>query len=266
MTDGKILVDLVDGSTAVVTMSREDKRNALTARMSADLVQVFHELDERPDVRTIVLTGAGTRAFTAGHDLVEALEGDPGVLFTEPNLREFMVPGAVSTPVISAVNGAAYAGGFCLAIASDLRIASPTAVFASPGARLGIVPSGGQLAMLPYLLPPAVTAQLLMTGSTLTADQALQWGFVSEVVGSDLLVDRACEMARTIARMSPDAILSIKRVLRATLTEGYAAGNAMEFWRAQVAGIGADVEEGLAAFVERRDPVFPAAPRAAADA
>ena len=256
MSDGEIRLDLEDGNVAVVTMDREEKRNALTDAMSARLFELFHELDARSDVRVIVLTGAGNKAFTAGHDLKQALEGDPTVLFTEPNIREFIVPGLVSKPVISAVNGAAYAGGFCLAIASDLRIASPNASFASPGIKLGIVPTGGQLAVLPHLLPPAIAAEVLMLGIPLTAERAARHGFVSEIVDQGALVDRACEMGRTIASMPVGSVASVKRVLRTTLTQSVPAADAMEYWRGMVAGTGPDVQEGLRAFVERRTPVF----------
>lgn len=258
MSDGQIRLDIEDTSTAVVTMDRQEKRNALTDDMSRRLFELFLELDERDDIRVIVLTGAGDKAFTAGHDLADALSGDTSVLFAEPNIKEFIVPGLVSKPVISAVNGAAYAGGFCLAIASDLRIASPNASFASPGVKLGIVPIGGQLSMLPHLLPPAIAAEVLMLGVPLTAERAEKYGFVSELVDHEKLVDRACDMARTIGQMSPGSIQSVKRILRTTMTQGFQAADAMEYWRAMVAGTGADVREGLTAFVERRAPVFPA--------
>lgn len=258
MSDGQIRLDIVDGSTAVVTMDREEKRNALTDVMSARLFELFHELDARKDIRAIVLTGAGEKAFTSGHDLKQALEGDIAVLFSEPNIKEFIVPGMISKPVISAVNGAAYAGGFCLAIASDLRIASHNASFASPGIRLGIVPIGGQLSMLPHLLPPAVAAEVLMLGVPLSAERAERHGFVSELVDPGRLVDRACEMGKIIADMPPASVASVKRVIRTTLTQSVPAADAMEFWRGMVAGTGPDVQEGLRAFVERRSPVFSA--------
>lgn len=258
MSDGEIRLDVQDDTIAIVTMDREAKRNALTAEMSQRLFELFHELDHRDEIRVIVLTGAGDKAFTAGHDLVDALEGDTSVLFAEPNIAEFIVPGLISKPVISAVNGAAYAGGFCLAIASDLRIATPNASFASPGVKLGIVPIGGQLSMLPHVLPPAVAAEVLMMGVPLSAERAEKYGFVSEIVENGRIVDRACEMARAISSMSPGAIRSVKRVIRTTLTQGFQAADSMEYWRAMVAGTGPDVREGLTAFVERRQPVFPA--------
>lgn len=261
MTEGNIRLDIEDGSVAVVTMDREEKRNALTDVMSAKLLELFHDLDARDDVRAIVLTGAGEKAFTSGHDLKQALEGDSEVLFSEPNIKEFVVPGEISKPVISAVNGAAYAGGFCLAIASDLRIASPNASFASPGIKLGIVPIGGQLSMLPHLLPPAIAAEVLMLGAPLDAERAARHGFVSEIVEQGQLVDRACAMGRVISSMPPASMASVKRVIRTTLTQNVPAADAMEFWRGMVAGIGPDVQEGLSAFVERRSPDFSAPAR-----
>ncbi|UZG60220.1 enoyl-CoA hydratase/isomerase family protein [Rhodococcus opacus] len=260
MSDGDIRLDVVDGKTAVVTMDRPAKRNALTSDMAQDLLQVFREVDTRPDIRAIVLTGAGSKAFTAGHDLVHADEGDLGSLFEEAHIEEFIIPGLVSKPVISAVNGAAYAGGFCLAIASDLRIAVPSAVFASPGVKLGIVPIGGQLAMLPHLLPPAIAAEVVMLGVPLTAERAERYGFVSELVEPGALVDRACEMAAVIGAMSPGSVASVKRIMQTTMRQGFETANAMEYWLGMVAGTGADVREGLRAFRERRDPVFPARP------
>ncbi|MDP6708886.1 MAG: enoyl-CoA hydratase/isomerase family protein [Alphaproteobacteria bacterium] len=256
MTDGIVRSDVLEDGVALITMDRPEKRNALTPAMIEQLMGAFDRFDGDDAVGAIVLTGAGETAFCAGHDIKAMEPGNLGHLFEEAHMQVFLAPRNARKPVIAAVNGAAYAGGFCLALNSDLRLATPDASFAVPGVRLGIVPIGGQSSRLPHLLPVAIANELTMRGVPLTSARAEHFGFVNAVVPAAELVDRAVEMAAEISRMSPFAVQSCKRIAQVTMTQGVEAADAMEYWLAMAAGHGPDVLEGLTAFRERRQPSF----------
>lgn len=256
MTDGNIKTSSPRDGVVMIVMERPEKRNALTPDMITALHDAFDRADADHDTRVIVLTGAGDRAFCAGHDIKAIEPGDLGHLYEEEHMRVFLRPRDTMKPVIAAINGSAYAGGFCLAIASDIRLATPEATFAVPGARLGIVPIAGQSSRLPHLLPAAIVNEMVMTGAPLTSGRAHHFGFVNEVVAGGELVDRALAMAATMTKLSPFALQSYKRIAQTTLYSSVSEADAMEYWLAMAAGQGADVREGLAAFAERREPRF----------
>ena len=256
-TDGTIRTDTPAKGVALITIDRPDKRNALSPTMIADLRAAFDDAGRAAGVRAIIITGAGDKAFCTGHDIKAMAPGDIGHLYEEAHMQVFLAPRKTMKPVIAAINGAAYAGGLCLAIASDIRMATPAATFAVPGAKLGIVPIAGQSARLPHLLPAAIVNEMVMTGAPLTAERAHDVGFVNAIIDAGDLVARAIAMASEMAELSPVALQSYKRIAQATLYRSVAEADAMEYWLAMAAGHGADVREGLAAFAERRKPVFP---------
>ncbi len=256
MTDGTIRASSPQFGVALITIDRPEKRNALTPDMITALHDAFDRADADPDTRIIILTGAGDTAFCAGHDIKAIEPGDLGHLYEEAHMRVFLRPRDTMKPVIAAINGSAYAGGFCLAIASDIRLATPDATFGVPGARLGIVPIAGQSSRLPHLLPAAIVNEMVMTGEPLSSGRAYDFGFVNDIVASDELIDRALAKASTMAELSPVSLQSYKRIAQTTLFRSVSEADAMEYWLAMVAGQGEDVREGLAAFAERRKPRF----------
>lgn len=256
MPDGIIRTEVLPDGVAIITIDRPEKRNALSEAMVEQLRHAFGALDADDAVNCLVLTGAGDKAFCAGHDIKALNAGEPGPLYEEEHMQVFLAPRHVEKPVICAANGAAYAGGLCLALNCDLRLATPEATFGIPAARLGIVPIAGQSARLPHLLPPGVVAEMAMRGKPLTSARAEQLGFLNAVVPLDSLMDRAVSMAREIAAMSPTSVRSYKRIANASLYESVAKADAMEYWLAMAAGHGSDLPEGLAAFAERRAPDF----------
>ena len=256
MSKGTITTSNPRAGVALITIDRPDKRNAMTPDMIAALHDAFDRADADKATRAIVLTGAGDTAFCAGHDIKAIAPGDLGHLYEEAHMRVFLRPRDTLKPVIAAVNGAAYAGGFCLAIASDIRLAVPEATFAVPGPRLGIVPIAGQSSRLPHLLPATIVNEMVMTGAPLTSARAHRFGFVNEIVANNGLVDRALAMAAAMTKLSPFSLQSYKRIAQTTLYRSVSEADAMEYWLAMAAGQGADVREGLAAFAERREPRF----------
>lgn len=261
MSEGRIRAERPEAGVGLIVIDRPDKRNAMSQPMIEDFMAAFRDLDADDCIDAIVLTGAGDKAFCAGHDLKGIPDDELGHLYEEAHMQAFLAPEQTGKPVIAAVNGAAFAGGFCLALHSDLRLATPAATFGVPGARLGIVPIAGQSARLVHLLPPAVVNEMVMCGATLSAERAAHFGFVNAVVDPGALTERAVEMAAKIAAQSGFAVQSYKRIYRKSLYDNVGAADAMEYWLAMAAGQGEDVREGLAAFRERREPRFSAAAR-----
>ena len=253
---GHIGVTRPAAGVGLLTIDRPEKRNAMTASMTAAFIDAFDAFDADQDIRVIVVTGAGDKTFSSGHDLSQVDDSNLSTLFAEEHMQAFLKPLQTQKPVLVAVNGAALAGGFCLALHADLRLAVPDAYFAIPVARIGLVPIAGQSARLPHLLPPATVTEMVACGTRLGAARAEALGFVNRVVAPDRLMDDALAVATTIAKGSTTSIRGYKRILNCTLSEGVTEATALEYKLAAEAGQGPDLREGLAAFRARRDPDF----------
>ena len=246
-----------EGEILVVTLDRP-KANAIDVATSLELYAAFRLLDEDPALRVAVLTGTG-RFFSAGWDLNAANEGEAVDADHGPGgfagLTEYF---SLSKPVIAAVNGLAVGGGFELALAADLIVASETAQFWLPEVKLGILPDSGGLLRLPKVLPVQLAREMILTGRRLDAREARSFGLVSRVCAADALLDEALDLAREIARGAPLAITAARDILRATagldLSEGYRLmrSGALPSYRAMLDS--EDALEGPAAFAESREP------------
>jgi enoyl-CoA hydratase/carnithine racemase len=229
------------------------------------LSEKFLEADKNPDVRCIILTGAG-RAFCAGLDLgsqagkTESL----GVLDnTEANMVEFnirdtppIVLHGIDTPVVCALNGGAAGYGFDIALGCDIRIASDTAKMAPGFAKRGILPESGGTWLLPRIVGYARAAEIAFTGRTLSAQECVELGLVNETVPAEQLMDRAREMAGEIAANAPLAVRAIKRMMRAAETETFEQNVHHVFLQLLPLFRTQDFKEGVAAFIEKRQPDF----------
>jgi enoyl-CoA hydratase/carnithine racemase len=243
----------VTGGVAWLTINRPEARNALSAAVRAGLFAGLRRFGLDDDARVLVLTGAGDRAFCAGGDLKEmASEGlrvPPPDFVPQPG-RNIEVP----KPVIAAVNGVAYAGGFLLAQTCDLVIAADTAQFAITEAKVGR--GAPWAAPLPWLIPPRIAMQLMLTGDPISAERAYQVGLVNEVVPAAHLRARAQEVAERIAANAPLSVLAAKATvgLIAEYPLSEAFETAEEIWEPVYNS--ADAQEGPAAFREKRPPVW----------
>lgn len=247
-----------DGPVRILTISNATKRNAFSGDMAPTLRKEFTDADHDPSVRCIIVTG-GQDIFSSGHDLQEVLHSPETAGDPEANAA-FTIPAELGTPVIAAVNGAAYAAGFILALNCDLRIAGHNAKFCAVGARIGLVPVGGQLSRLLDVVTYPVAFKMLATASPVSAAAALETGFVSEVCDPADTLDRALALAHQIAEVSPSVVRAIKTGLRVTLHEGLAAGNTLEPQLAAVVRGLPDGDEGVQSFLEKRPPRYPDAP------
>lgn len=243
------------GRVAVVTLANRAKRNAMTASMASTLLDTLRDLDRDGGTRAVVVTGEGPDAFCSGHDLEEVLEHPETA--SDPAANEALtMPAQMDTPVIAAVNGAAYAGGFILAMNADLRLVGDNARFGAVGAKIGLVPVGGQLSRLLSALPYPVAFEMLTTTRPLAAADAVRHGFAVEQCPPSATVERAVALGEVIAQQSPAVVRAIKRGLNRTLADGMVAGQRYEPELAADVRARGDGDEGVRAFLERRPAEF----------
>ena len=249
--------DTRDG-IALVTLDRPGRLNAINLAMARELRALCTALDADDDLRAVVITGAG-RAFCAGADIevLGSLAGPADHLrFLETIQHAMNAIEGLRVPTIAAMNGIAFGGGCELAIACDFRLMSADARLGVPEIRLGLLPGAGGTQRLSRLLPPAVAREMIYLGESLSAADAKAHGIVNAVVpGADVLAT-ATAWAERIAALPPLALRAAKLLVHGAALDGLA--NGIEFERQAVAFLfqTADAEEGISAFLEKREPRF----------
>jgi len=253
------LVELRD-HVLIVTMNRPQARNALSGPMLAIMKSAWDRVDDDPEVRVCILTGAGG-AFCAGADLKAMTASHPGDSFKsgafDPTFIEPLLKGRrLSKPLIAAVEGPAIAGGTEILQATDIRVAGRSARFGVSEARWGLFPLGGSAVRLARQVPYTVAADILLTGRHITADEAKQIGLIGHVVDDGQALAKAVEIADMIAANGPLAVQAILRTIRDT--EGMAENDAFAVEaRLGIAVFASeDAKEGPRAFAEKRKPDF----------
>jgi enoyl-CoA hydratase/carnithine racemase len=240
------------GQVRVLTLDRPERRNALSTAIQADLVEALLSVAE-DGVRAVVLTGSGP-AFCAGFDLKEIRERDErGEPFRPPMSRPgrnlFEVVTETPVPVVAALNGAAVAGGFELALACDLRIAAPGIPMGLPEAKIGMGANFASV-VLPKRIPTGIALEWLLTGEYVTSEDAARWGLVNRI--ADDVLPAAIELAEKIAANAP---ISVRR-----MKETAVKGLELPLWQALRLDVGPnpylseDRKEGIAAYLEKRSP------------
>ncbi|MDR7254263.1 enoyl-CoA hydratase/carnithine racemase [Nocardioides sp. BE266] len=246
----------------VVTLNRPDRYNAMTNTMFDELERMAIDLNDEDGCRAIVLTGAG-RAFCAGYDLADADLlaglGAMGMLSQQERAaRALLAVRTVRHPTIAAVNGAATGGGLALALACDIRLAAPEAKFNTAFVKIGL--SSGDLGtswLLSRLCGPAVASDLGFTGRMVDADEAAHIRLVNRVVDPSELLAQALDLAAQISSNSPGGVQLSKRALQANMEVGsFAAAIELENRGQALLTRSSDMPEALAAFKEKRAPVF----------
>jgi crotonobetainyl-CoA hydratase len=246
-----------DGHVLIITINRPEVMNAINGDVSLRVGEALEEAESDPDIRAVVITGSGDRAFSAGADLKAAARGE--------NLRaaghpEWGFAGYVrhliSKPTLAAVNGFALGGGTEIALASDLVIALARAEFGLPEVKRGLIAAAGGVIRLPRLLPRKVAMEMMMTGEPISAAEAQRWGLVNRVVEDDVL-DAALELARRIASNAPLAVQASKRTAYGIIDgripdEDTAWAVCTEETRRLLESV--DAQEGRRAFAEKRAP------------
>ena len=242
------------GSVAVLTIDRLEALNALNSQVLCDLDAAISQVEADDEVRVVVLTGAG-RSFVAGADIGEMVN------FSAIDGKKFGVHGGsiflrlenLSKPVIAAVNGFALGGGCELAMACDIRIASEKAKFGQPEVGLGITPGFGGTQRLPRIVGISKAMELILTAKVIGAAEAKAIGLVSEVYPPEELMDKAMELANAICANAQIAVQESKRCIRMGMQTDIATGSAFEAEAFGVTCGTADKDEGMGAFLEKRN-------------
>lgn len=251
-----------DGHLAIVTLNRPAKRNALSSEMLVRMADAWKEIDENPDIRVAIVTGAGGN-FCSGADLKAMAAGHPDDQYTKrfaedsdlhwkALLRHF-IPGK---PLIAAVEGYAIAGGTEILQAHDIRVAGESATFGVAEVRRGLFPLGGSTVRLSRQIPYTIAAEMLLTGKFISAQEAKDIGLIGHVVPDGTAVDKAREIAAEIAANGPVAVQAVLTSLRATRELPEKEGLALELEIGSPVYLTEDAVEGPTAFAEKRTPNF----------
>ncbi len=244
------------GAVLVARLNRPDARNALTPALMRSLGAAMVAAESNPEVRVVVLTGTGDRAFCAGMDLRSFADGEAMPLGDDEDGRGFLrlMRGEIELPVIGAANATAFAGGLELLLGCDLIVLADDARVGLPEVKRALFPAGGGT-FLATRVPLAVALELNLTGDPIDAGRALQLGLVNAVVPRDEVMPVALGYAERIAANGPLAVRVIKELVRLAIADTARARARLEEWQPVVFG-SEDAREGALAFVEKRTPVW----------
>ena len=245
-----------EGAVALVTIDHPPV-NALSAQVIAELEAALEELNGEAAVRAIVLRGEGERAFVAGADISEfptldESASEQGSARGVQRLADRIE--SLSKPVVAAIHGYCLGGGLETALGCDIRIAAEDAQLGQPEIKLGLLPGGGGTQRLPRVVGPGRALLMNLGGDPITARQAYEWGLVEHVVPREELVETALRIAGTLAERSPHAVAVIKRLARETRDVAIDKGLELEAQAFVRCLESEDGREGVAAFLEKRDP------------
>ncbi|MGW4338442.1 crotonase/enoyl-CoA hydratase family protein [Rhodococcus koreensis] len=252
-----VVIELVD-HMMVITINRPEVRNAVNQAVCLAVGDALESADADPEIRVVVLTGAGEQSFCSGADLKAISRGEAII---PPGREGWGLAGFVnhpiSKPTIAAVNGLAIGGGTELALAADLVVASEQAVFGLPEVQRGRLAGAGGAFRLVRQLPERVAVEMLLTGDPISATQALEYRLVNRVVPSGSVRATAMDLARRISANGPLAVQATKRIAK-SIQEGRIS-HERTYWEmtaaeAALVNASADAREGLAAFGEKRAP------------
>lgn len=258
MENQDILIKEERGASVILTLNRPKAMNSLNFNLLYAIRDEIDELQYRSDIRTVIITGAGTRAFCAGADLKER------ATLNQNEVKKFIITirnllssiQNLNKPVIAAVNGIALGGGTEIALASDIRIASSNAVMGLTETRLAIIPGGGGTQRLPRIIGMGKAKELIFTGRKVDAEEAQKINLVNTVCKQEELIDQCMKMADMIAETGPIAVEQAKYAMNYGVETDLNTGLAIESNAYRVTIPTKDRVEGLTAFREKRKPVY----------
>ena len=248
-----------EGGVATVTLDRPELYNALGVRIIRELREALEEIEGSGEVRVMILTGAGEKAFCSGADLKERAGMDADERWAHNRSMVALAESLtrLQVPTVAALNGLAFGGGLEISLACDFRIAARGARFALPEVGLGIIPGAGGTQRLPRLIGPTHAKELILTGRRITAERALEIGLVSEVVPAESLMQTARSLAAEIAANSPLALAYAKAAVDLAFETTIDQGLRYETAAIRATLASEDYRIGLAAFAEKKQPEFP---------
>lgn len=244
------------GALLILRLNRPDARNALSPGLLADLGAAMVDAEVDPEIRAVVLTGTGDRAFCAGMDLRSFAGGEAIGTGDDPAMQGFfrLVRGEVTVPIVGAANASAVAGGLELLLGCDLIVAARDARFGLPEVKRGLFAAGGGTA-LGTRIPLSVALEMALTGDLIDAERAHQLGLVNAVVEPDKVVPTAVALAERIAENGPLGVAATKELVRLHVTDRSRVAARLAEWQSTVF-TSDDAKEGAMAFVEKRPPVW----------
>ncbi len=246
-----------EGAIGVITLNRPEKLNALNSRVRSELMAAVDMLAGDDAVKVAILHGAGEKAFVAGADVSEFAARSPGeqrALYQ--HRRVYDAVAAFPKPLLCAIHGFCLGGGSELALACDIRIADRTARFSQAEIRLGLIPGAGGTQRLARLVGAGQALRIALTGDMIDAEEAFRIGLVEFLTEPGEHLAKAMEVATRIARWSPVSLSLVKRSVRAAFETPLSAGLELEKELFLAAFASEDGQEGVAAFIEKRDPEF----------
>jgi enoyl-CoA hydratase len=243
---------------AILTLNRPEALNAISAEMFDDLERHLEVIGADAEIRAVVVTGAGDRAFCAGADIghMHAARPSEARAFAGRGHRLFLSLEALGRPVIAAINGYCLGGGCELALACDMRLASDNAQIGLPEVTLGIFPGWGGTQRLPRIVGMGHAMEMILSGRRIKADEAARTGLVNRVLPAAELLDAAVALGSDIAQRAPLAVREAKELVNLAGSVPLAAGLAHELDRFALMFDTADQREGMTAFVEKRPATF----------
>ncbi len=251
------LITSIEKAIFIITVNRPEKLNALNSQVMTELSEVFKEVETNPEIKAVIITGAGSKAFVAGADISEfvGLSNGEGMDLARRGHEIFFKIENCRKPVVAAVNGFALGGGCELAMACQFRIASDNARFGQPEVNLGLIPGYGGTQRLVQLIGKGRALQLLMTGNMIDAQTAMQYGLVNEVTTQEEVINKAKTILEIIISKAP---LAISRCISAAnaVFNGTRSGYDIEIEAFGDCFESEDMKEGTTAFLEKRIPVF----------
>lgn len=250
-----------DGAVRVLRLNRPERLNAINPELSQELAEAFYDFRDDPEVWVAIITGTGERAFSAGADLKDMAASPDAGVSRAARARRAPLGGitrgpTIWKPIIAAINGYATGAGLEVALACDIRICADHAQFGLPEVRWSLIAAGGGNTRLPRAVPRAVAMKLLLTGGRLNAQQALQWGLVTDVVPLADLMPLAHRIADTVLENAPLAVQGAKEIAYRTLEMPLDEGLAFEQAIAAMVRATEDRKEGPRAFAEKRKPNY----------
>ncbi len=254
----KTLIYEKKDNIGLLTISRPDKMNAISRELTTELKQLLDEVESDEELRVMVITGAGDKAFVAGADINELVdrEAKMGRRVSKERQDIFSRIENLHVPVIAAVNGYALGGGLELALACSMRICSEKAQFGAPEVKLGIIPGDGGTQRLPRLVGSGRAMEMILTGDFIDAQEAYRIGLVNRVVPSEKLMEAAMELAQKIALRPPLAVRYAKEAVNRSQEGAAGSGFALESYLHALSCTTEDKKEGVAAFLEKRKGEF----------
>ena len=241
---------------ALLTLDRPEALNALNFALLEELVVALEALDRDPACRAIVITGSGEKAFAAGADIKELAIQTPVTLLRDDEFSRWERIKRIRTPLIAAVRGHALGGGCELAMTCDLLVAGDDAQFGQPEIRLGVIPGAGGTQRLTRAIGKAKAMDMILTGRTMSAQEADLHGLVTKVVPAAETLTAALDLAARIASMPPVAVLAAKEAVNRAFEVSLEAGLELERRDFFLLFASDDQDEGMAAFTEKRPPVW----------